>query len=199
MATLTGEELKDAIGNLFTITPLLDHTQIGIGSIDVRLGSIFIAPERSKLLSVDSHLPPTSYQQIQRKVYVRFGGEFVLHSKAFALTATLEYVKLSHGVAARVKGRSSPGRAGLIIATADAIHPGFAGCPTLELFNAGDLPVILHPGDRIAQIVFSTSSESETKEDGLRHSRYQIDIEPGFTRWGEDVERDRLLKILYPS
>ena len=110
MATITGEHLKRALGESFHVTPLLDDSQIGQGSIDLRLGSVFLVPERSRLLSIDSHREPSFYRQVQRRVHVPYGDAFVLHAKAFALTSTLEYVCLSGQVAARLKGRSSPGR-----------------------------------------------------------------------------------------
>src|SRR5262249_24459312 len=78
---------------------------------------------------------------------------FVLHPNELVLAATMEWFRLPEKLAGYVTSRSSWGRAGLIVATAVAVHPGFAGCITLELVNTGEVPVVLYPGLRVAQFV----------------------------------------------
>ena len=79
---------------------------------------------------------------------------FYLHPNELVLTATLEYFKLPSNLAGYVTSRSSWGRAGLVIATAVAVHPGFTGTVTLELVNLGEVPLALRPGLNVAQFVF---------------------------------------------
>jgi dCTP deaminase len=90
--------------------------------------------------------------KLSKEYYVRFGGEFILHPKAFVLGATIEWIRLPANRAAYVIGRSSWGRYGLVIATATGVHPGFTGCLTLELSNIGDIPIKVTPGTTICQI-----------------------------------------------
>ena len=90
--------------------------------------------------------------RLAKQHYVRIGEGFYLHPKAFVLAATLEWIRLPSDRGAYVIGRSSWGRHGLIIATATGVHPGFTGCLTLELSNAGEIPIKVKPGSTICQI-----------------------------------------------
>jgi len=200
MSVIVGKRLRESLGKRLYVTPITDKSQIGVSSIDVRLGSIFIVAERRKQFYFDPHDSTQLPQAVQRKVYVSLGDYFVLHPRAFALAATFEYVKLTNSVFAILEGRSSPGRTGLLIATAGAVHPGFAGCPTLELINTGEVPVILSPGDKIAQLVFFEVSREDTEGSlEVSPSRYQVSVEPGFTKWHLDVSEDKFLKHYYPA
>ncbi|MDT7572413.1 MAG: dCTP deaminase, partial [Actinomycetota bacterium] len=62
-----------------------------------------------------------------------------------------------------------------IAATATFITPGYKGCPTLEIVNAGEVPVVLPPGERICQLVLLSANEDPAD---LRPSRYQCAIRP---------------------
>ena len=88
---------------------------------------------------------------LTRMHYVRFGDKFVLHPHSFVLGITMEWIRLPKDKAGYVTSRSSWGRRGLIIATATGVHPGFSGCLTLELANAGKIPIALYPGMAICQ------------------------------------------------
>jgi dCTP deaminase len=138
------------------ITPLparsfRDLGSTGSASVDLRLGTWFVVLRRDRLAvlragwpSPESHLATTTY--------VPFGGTYCLHPGTFVLGITLEWIRLPYDLAAYVIGRSSWGRRGLIIATATAVHPGFAGCLTLELSNIGETPVELKPGTTVCQL-----------------------------------------------
>jgi dCTP deaminase len=76
-----------------------------------------------------------------------------------------------------VEGKSSLGRAGLLIATATQVAPGFKGCIVLELFNAGTVPVILRPAMRVAQLVIVTT-DSDVPSDWLYSGAFQVQIRP---------------------
>ena len=150
------------------ITPLLDPSQVGAASIDLRIGHQFIVLQRSEVPHIDSSDLQTlknSLFRTQRKVRIQTKQRFVLHPRQLVLAATLEYVSIPRDIAAMVEGRSSWGRLGLIIATACSVSPGFKGCITLELVNEGEVPVILRPGMRIAQLVcFNSGKESNYRE-----------------------------------
>ena len=84
---------------------------------------------------------------------------YVLQPGEFILGSTVEYVTIPHDLVARVEGRSSIGRLGVMVhVTAGYIDPGFKGNITLELFNCSDKPFQLNFGDCLCQIVFETLS-----------------------------------------
>src|SRR5208282_5817450 len=85
---------------------------------------------------------------------------FTLHPGDFALAVSLEYVAVPPDFMAFVEGKSSLGRAGLIVATATQVAPGFKGSIVLELFNSGTVPLLLRPGMPIAQLVFVHTDRS---------------------------------------
>jgi dCTP deaminase len=136
------------------ITPLLDEgQQVNEASIDVRLGNSFIVTRRGNLPCIDPAKQDLRAGRYQTKHFVNFHEPFYLHPQELVLGATLEYLRLPTSVAAVVTSRSRWGRAGLNIATATAVHPGFSGAITLELVNHGEVPLVLYPGIPIAQLV----------------------------------------------
>lgn len=145
---------------------LAELKRSGAASIDVRLGCWFLAyrPKRSILLDPSAGAPDEA--RLAKSYFVPFGQAFMLHPKSFILAATLEWFRLPSYLGAYVVGRSSWGRYGLIIATAIGVHPGFAGCLTLELSNVGEIPIAVRPGTPICQ-VFVHRVESGTP--GLGH------------------------------
>jgi dCTP deaminase len=198
MSVIVGTALKDLVENQAIISPILDPAQLGHGSVDVRLGSYFLLSDKTREVCIDSHRPMLE-QPAQRHVYVRIGDYFVLHPGGFALAVTLEYVKLPDNAFALVEGRSSVGRTGLLIATASLIHPNYAGCPTLELVNAGEIPLRVYPGDLIGQLVLLETSPvraiaSAAEQPKFTLSRYRVAVEPELSKWHKDMSRDRLLR-----
>jgi dCTP deaminase len=101
---------------------------------------------------------------------------FILHPGEFVLGSTYEFVKLPDNVAARLEGKSSLGRLGLVThSTAGFVDPGFNGHVTLELSNMATLPIKLWPGMKIGQLCFfQLSSPSETPYGSAKYlNRYQ--------------------------
>ena len=138
------------------ITPLLLGTQLpsGRASVDLRLGGEFVIGDRSAMASID----PLLFNRVVaetylRRIHVPVGASFFLHPRQFALAASLEYIRLPGNIVGHVLGRSRWARVGLIIAMASFVHPGYAGCLTLELQNLGDVPIKLTPGLSVAQVV----------------------------------------------
>ncbi len=165
MSVLSNSELWRRIesnDDPLVLTPLLDPEQVGAASIDIRIGHQFIILQRSEVPHIDSSHSDelmNSLHRTQRKVRIQSKQKFVIHPRQLVLAATLEYVSMPKDLAAMVEGRSSWGRLGLIIATACSVAPGFKGCITLELVNDGEVPIILRPGMRIAQLVFFDSGK----------------------------------------
>lgn len=115
-------------------------------------------------------------------------AELVLRPGDFALGTTYERVRVPPELAARVEGRSSFGRLGLLVhATAGFIDPGFEGEITLELANLGPRPVYLRPGSRVCQIVFHTMTSAAQRPYGpARGSKYSGQTGPTPSRLGEE-------------
>ena len=147
------------------ISPILDPSrQIGEGSIDITLGTRFIASQRSQVAKIDPKtLTPEEIRKFQKAEVVPFGRELTLHAKHFLLGCTFEFIALPSDLCGFVLSRSSYGRAGLLIATATYVHPCWQGCLTLELENLGEVPIVLRPGSLIGQLVLMNSSDLAKK------------------------------------
>jgi dCTP deaminase len=117
------------------------------------LGNDFIVTRRGNLATLDPAKEDALEHRYQTKHFVNFRECFYLHPNELVLAGTLEHFRLPVDVAATVTSRSQWGRAGLVIATATAVHPGFCGTLTLELLNLGEVPLVLYPGTSVAQIV----------------------------------------------
>jgi dCTP deaminase len=142
-------------------------------SIDVRLDRWF----RTFNNHLHTHIDPSTQQDdLTTLVEVDDGQPFILHPGEFVLASTLEVVSLGDELAARIEGKSSLGRLGLLThSTAGFIDPGFSGHVTLELSNAATLPIVLWPGMKIGQLgVFRLSSPAEHPYGSAVYgSRYQ--------------------------
>jgi dCTP deaminase len=123
-------------------------------SVDLRLGDSFRVFTNHKVAAIDLQDVPDN---LTEEVVVPEGGEFVIHPGEFCLGRTLEWVELPDDIVARIEGKSSLGRLGLIVhATAGFCDPGWKGTLTLELNNLTRVPIILRPGLEIAQLSFMT-------------------------------------------
>ena len=121
-------------------------------------------------MSVRNHGPREHIREVPP------GQPFVLHPGEFVLGATYESVTLPDDVAARLEGKSSLGRLGLLThSTAGFIDPGFEGNVTLELSNTATLPINLWPGMKIGQLCFFQLSSSALNPygSGVYGSRYK--------------------------
>lgn len=130
----------------------LDRALIQPASIDVRLDRLFRLFDNHRYSVID---PAVEQPDLTRLVDVGPDEPFVLHPGEFVLGATFEVVTLGHDIAARLEGKSSLGRLGLLThSTAGFIDPGFSGHVTLELSNTATMPILLYPGMKIGQLCF---------------------------------------------
>jgi dCTP deaminase len=112
---------------------------------------------------------------------------FILHPGEFVLGSTLERVALPDDLVARLEGKSSLGRLGLLIhSTAGYVDPGWNGYLTLELSNVANLPITLYPGMRIGQISFFQLTTAADVPYGGSGSKYQGQRGPTASRFFED-------------
>ena len=159
---LSDTDIKNSIKNKeIEISPLIED-YIQPSSVDLRVGADFRVFENHKY----SHIDPKAQQDdLTSLVTATIEEPFVLHPGEFVLGTTFEKVSLSNKVVARLEGKSSLGRIGLLIhSTAGFVDPGFSGYLTLELSNVANLPIKIYPEMKIGQISFyylNSPSESE--------------------------------------
>ncbi|WP_293785393.1 dCTP deaminase [uncultured Aeromicrobium sp.] len=150
-----------------------EPSMIQPSSIDVRLDRLFRVFDNHKYPHID---PAADQSDLTREVEVEGDDAFVLHPGEFVLGSTYEYVTLPDDIAARLEGKSSLGRLGLLThSTAGFIDPGFGGHITLELANVATLPIKLYPGMKIGQLCFFQLSSPADHPYGSKKygSRYQ--------------------------
>jgi dCTP deaminase len=150
-----------------------DPNMVQPSSIDVRLDRFFRLFDNHKYPFID---PAEDQPELTRLIEAKGDDPFILHPGEFVLGATFEAVTLPDDVAARLEGKSSLGRLGLLThSTAGFIDPGFTGHVTLELSNVATLPIKLWPGMKIGQLCFfQLSSASENPYGSAAYSsRYQ--------------------------
>lgn len=165
--------IKEAIAAKRVIIDPYDVAMVQPSSVDVRCDQFFRVFENHRYPLIDPKAP-----QEDLTVLVEASEEepFILHPGEFVLGATLETIGLADDVVARLEGKSSLGRLGLLIhSTAGFIDPGFTGQVTLELSNVANLPIAIYPGMKIGQISFyelSTPAENPYGSAGAG-SKYQ--------------------------
>ena len=151
----------------------LDMSLLQPSSFAVRIDRFFRLFDNHKYAFID---PAEQQDDLTRFVEVAPDEPFILHPGEFVLGSTYEFVKLPDNVAARLEGKSSLGRLGLVThSTAGFVDPGFNGHVTLELSNMATLPIKLWPGMKIGQLCFfQLSSPSETPYGSEKYlNRYQ--------------------------
>lgn len=151
-------------------------------SIDVRLDRLFRLFNNHKYPFID---PAEDQPELTRLIETRPEEPFILHPGEFVLGSTYERLSLSADLAARLEGKSSLGRLGLVThSTAGFIDPGFSGHITLELSNAATLPIKLWPGMKIGQLCFFKLSSAAQHPYGSEEygSRYQDQRGPTASR-----------------
>jgi dCTP deaminase len=172
----------------------LDLGMVQPSSVDVRLDRFFRLFDNHKYQHID---PAVDQPDLTRLVEVDAMESFVLHPGEFVLGATYEAVTLPDDIAARLEGKSSLGRLGLLThSTAGFIDPGFSGHVTLELSNVATLPITLWPGMKIGQLCFfRLSSPAEHPYGSDKYgSRYQGQRGPTASRSFQNFHRTDVTK-----
>lgn len=177
-----------------TIVRLVEEGRIGIdpwepgmvqpASLDLRLGDSFRVFHNHKVTAIDLREPPTN---LTEQITIAPDEPFVIHPGEFCLGRTLEHVELPEDIVARIEGKSSLGRLGLIVhATAGFCDPGWRGTLTLELNNLTRVPIRLYAGLPIAQLSFMTLDAPAQRPYGHESlgSHYQGQVEATESRYG---------------
>lgn len=161
MVVLSDKHIKEKIKSGEIIIEGIDLNSITGASADLTLGSRFRLFKNISITHVDSaNIDLERYTEIMEK---NPGEPFIIHPGEFVLGEIKERVKLPNNIMARLDGKSSLGRLGVVIhSTAGNVDPGWDGQLTLEMTNVSRTPIALWPGRKIAQITFiPLSSEAD--------------------------------------
>jgi dCTP deaminase len=181
-----------------TIARLIDEGRIGIdpydstllqpSSVDVRVDRFFRVFHNARYAFIDVKEPQEDLTEL---VEIDEDRPFILHPGEFVLGSTLERIQLPDDLVARLEGKSSLGRLGLLIhSTAGFIDPGWDGHVTLELSNVANLPITIYFGMKIGQVSFVQMTEPAETPYGAGElgSKYQQGPTP--SRYWQNFERE---------
>ena len=160
-------------------------------SVDVRVDRYFRVFHNARYPYIDVREPQEDLTEL---VELDDERPFILHPGEFVLGSTLERVRLPDDLVARLEGKSSLGRLGLLIhSTAGFIDPGWDGHVTLELSNVANLPITIYYGMKIGQLSFVQLSEpAETPYgSGDLGSKYQGQRGPTPSRYWQNFARSK--------
>ena len=170
---LSDRDIKAEIDGGRVVLEPYDEAMVQPSSIDVRLDKYFRLFDNHMYPFID---PAQDQPELTHLIEVEHGEPLILHPGEFVLGSSYEVVTLPDDLAARLEGKSSLGRLGLLThSTAGFVDPGFSGHVTLELSNVATLPIKLWPGMKVGQLCFfRLSSPAESPYGSARHgSRYQ--------------------------
>ena len=180
--------IKEAVALGRIVIDPFDGTMVQPSSVDVRCDRFFRVFENHRHPIID---PRAAQEDLTTLVEASEAEPFILHPGEFVLGTTLEVIGLADDIVARLEGKSSLGRLGLLIhSTAGFIDPGFKGQVTLELSNVANLPIVIYPRMAIGQISFyqmTTPAEAPYGSEGLG-SKYMNQAGPTASRSHEDFE-----------
>src|SRR5262245_8954477 len=187
---LSDRTIREQIKEGRIIIDPFDDDCVQPSSVDVRLDRYFrvFLNHTMAVIDVKQDLSALTHQ-----VEVDEGGVFVLHPGEFVLGSTAERIGVPDDLVARIEGKSSLGRLGLLIhSTAGFIDAGWDGHITLELSNVANLPITLYPGMKIGQISFlrMTTPADTPYGSGALGSKYQGQRGPTPSRYWENFKKD---------
>ena len=168
-----------------------DEGLIQPSSVDVRVDRLFRVFRNSRYPFIDVKEP---MEDLTELVEMEDSEPFILHPGEFVLGSTLERIALPDDLVARLEGKSSLGRLGLLIhSTAGFIDPGWDGHVTLELSNVANLPITIYYGMKIGQLSFVQLTEPAERPygTGVLGSKYQGQRGPTPSRYWQNFERER--------
>ena len=190
MTVLSDRTIKEELAAGRLVIEPLEKANIQPASIDLRLDRVFRIFRVTRRPFVDVRQPMDDLTEL---VTIEDDEPFIIQPGTFVLGSTLESVTLPEDIVARVDGRSSLGRLGLLVhATAGYIDPGWTGKLTLELSNQSQMPIALYYGMKVSQISFlrmSTPVDRPYGSEGLA-SKYQGQTGPTPSRIFQDFREE---------
>jgi dCTP deaminase len=165
-----------------------DETLLQPSSVDVRVDRFFRVFHNARYPFIDVKQPQ---EELTELVEIADDQPFILHPGEFVLGSTLERIQLPDDLVARLEGKSSLGRLGLLIhSTAGFVDPGWDGHVTLELSNVANLPITIYYGMKIGQLSFVQLTEPAERPYGsdALGSKYQGQQGPTPSRYWQNFE-----------
>jgi dCTP deaminase len=191
MSVLSDRDIRAAMqAGRVRIDPY-DASCLQPSSVDLHLDADFRVFRNNRYPYIDVR---ASQPDLTEAVSIDEDEPFILHPNEFVLGQTLEWVELPDDLVARIEGKSSLGRLGLLIhSTAGYVDPGWKGNLTLELSNVANLPIALYRGMKIGQISFFKMSSAVERPYGSRElgSKYQGQSTPTESQFYKDFESQR--------
>jgi dCTP deaminase len=191
VSVLSDRDIRAALeSNAIRIAPYDPH-DLQPSSVDLHLDRSFRVFRNNRYAYIDVRSPQPDLTEL---LSVANDEPFILHPGEFVLGQTLEWVELPDDIVARLEGRSSLGRLGLLIhSTAGYVDPGWKGNLTLELSNVANLPIALYYGMSIGQISFFAMSSAAERPYGSAElgSKYQGQSEPTASAFHRDFDTRR--------
>jgi dCTP deaminase len=167
-----------------------DPSLLQPSSVDVRVDRYFRVFRNNRYGYINVKV---EQEELTEPVEIEGDEPFILHPGEFVLGSTLERVRLPDDLVARLEGKSSLGRLGLLIhSTAGFIDPGWDGHVTLELSNVANLPITIYHGMKIGQISFMQLSEPAATPygSGGLGSKYQGQRGPTASRYWQNFRQE---------
>ena len=186
---LSDRSIRQEIEDGRIVIDPFDDRLVQPSSVDVRVDRRFRVFRNSRYPYIDVRQP---MEELTEPVEIEGEEPFILHPGEFVLGQTLERVSLPDDLVARLEGKSSLGRLGLLIhSTAGFVDPGFSGNITLELSNVANLPITIYHGMPIGQISFMRMDQAVEHPygSGEKASKYQGQDEPTPSRFYLNFER----------
>ncbi len=185
---LSDRSIKEELARGRIVIRPLGEGCIQPASVDVHLDRRLLVFRNSRRPYIDVR---EDVSDLTDMVEIEGDRPFILHPGEFVLASTLEHIEVPEDLVARLEGKSSLGRIGLLIhSTAGYVDPGWKGHLTLELSNVASLPVTLYYGMKIGQISFlrlTTPAENLYGSPALG-SKYQGQTEPTASRVFRDFQ-----------
>jgi dCTP deaminase len=190
MSVLSDRDIRTAIEAGDVRIDPYDPADLQPSSVDLHLDRSFRVFRNNRYPYIDVRAPQPDLTELLR---VEDDEPFVLHPGEFVLGQTLEWVELPDDLVARLEGKSSLGRLGLLIhSTAGYVDPGWDGYLTLELSNVANLPITIYPGMKIGQLSFVQLSEAAERPYGSEGigSKYQGQRGPTPSRYWQNFQKE---------
>lgn len=188
---LSDRDIRAELANGRIVIDPTDESDIQPASVDVHLDRKILVFRNSRRPFIDVR---KDVSDLTEMVEVQDEIPFILHPGEFVLGSTVESIGLPDDLVARLEGKSSLGRIGLLIhSTAGYVDPGWQGHLTLELSNVNNLPITLYYGMKIGQISFTRLTAPAERPYGSPElgSKYQGQQEPTASRVYRDFQADR--------
>ena len=192
MSVLSDRDIRAALESKAIRIDPYDPHDLQPSSVDLHLDRSFRVFRNNRYPYIDVRSPQPDLTEL---ISVANDEPFILHPGEFVLGQTLEWVELPDDIVARLEGRSSLGRLGLLIhSTAGYVDPGWRGNLTLELSNVANLPIALYYGMSIGQISFFEMSSAAERPYGSAElgSKYQGQSEPTASAFHRDFDTRRV-------